>query len=81
MLQMYIKCPKGIFSTGNMSWKTRMWHVGKVKNPMRAQRDAYAEQRELKSLSFHEPVSFLTGYPFVLIYIIFILKLLWLPSN
>ena len=58
-----LKCPKDWFSVRETCRENKdMVCGGRAKKPARAQREDYAEQRELKSLSSHGAESFLTRY-------------------
>lgn len=55
-----VKCPKDWFSVRETCRENKdMVCGGRAKKPARAQREDYAEQRELKSLSSHGAVFFI----------------------
>ena len=55
-----VKCPKDWFSVRETCRENKdMVCGGRAKKPARAQREDYAEQRELKSLSSHGAAFFL----------------------
>ena len=58
-----VKCPKDWFSVRETCRENKdMVCGGRAKKPARARREDYAEQRELKSLTFHGVRIFLTIY-------------------
>ena len=64
-----IKCPKDWFSVRETCRENKdMVCRGRAKKPARAQREDYAEQRELKSLSSHGAVFFHKTLPGLPIY-------------
>ena len=64
-----VKCPKDWFSVRETCRENKdMVCGGRAKKPARAQREDYAEQRELKSLSSHGAVFFHKTLPGLPIY-------------
>ena len=64
-----VKCPKDWFSVRETCSENKdMVCGGRTKKPARAQRENYAEQRELKSLSSHGAVFFHKTLPGLPIY-------------
>lgn len=64
-----VKCPKDWFSVRETCRENKdMICGGRAKKPARAQREDYAEQRELKSLSSHGAVFFHKTLPGLPIY-------------